>query len=231
VTLRAAIVGLLFCSACCGERPKVPCLPWVREGHRYRVELLQHFDSVHDDDWREPEPYSRYLTPEVSCGGGVDIDEGSIVSMAAGGRIEGDGHSGCSEGCYYTGAKPEIASVKWVGPAPDVTDVGPSDFSTVFAAEIAPGCQVDYRIGIAPVSAEFLEGSDQFVVSDHMLFRRIAVRKGSSCTGLGQVMETGTCWDSWSARVFDEDGRRVTRDLPPVPGVRDAAGDDEDGGG
>ena len=228
------MAGLALSIDGCCEGPAKPCLAWLEAGEVYRVDLVQRFDTQYDDGLG-PLPYERYQVPDRSCGSGLDLEEGSSLTMAVGEKTEGDGRNQlCEGGCYYRRAIPSVQGVVRLDGSLETRDLGDFAFSDRFQAAVGDGdCMGAYTIGIARVDESFLEFSDEYVATDHMLYRGIATANPEACVVSGsQITEVGRCADSWAVRIFDSEGREVTRDLPPRdPGAGDAGIDGTDGGG
>jgi hypothetical protein len=96
-----------------------------------------------------------------------------------------------------------------------VRQIGNFHFSEQFGAVVGD-CWVTYTIGIAAVSSRFIAESDQFVATDHMLYRELIMGDPEACAAAGlQVNESRQCWDSWAVRVWNSEGALMTKDLPP----------------
>jgi len=218
-------------AAGCCEEPPTPCIPWLRGGETYQVDLVQHYDSVHDS-YNALLPFGRYTLPEKTCGRGLDLDEGDTIRIEAGPKTEGDGRQGCMGGCYYRRALPTIPRVQPVGDSTDARDFGGSDFSDAFPARIGESCAaLRYTIGIIAVSPTFIERSDEYIATDYMLYRELLARDTQSCAAPGsEITEKGECWDSWAVRITDSNGQVLTKDQPFKPPVADADAGSDAGG-
>lgn len=211
----AAVLAVLCVGSCC-EEPTEPCLPWVAEGETYRVELVQRFESLYDDDPYHPQPYSGYRTHSRPCGRGLDLDEGSVVHVTAEEKIRGLVESKCVGGCYYRRASFDVENVVLtVDDVAGTRSVGNDDFSDRFGAKIGGDCDATYTIGISALRVPFVE-SNQYIATDHVLYRGLIVGDLDACDAEGsQAAELHECWDSWAVRIWDSRGNLISRDLPP----------------
>jgi hypothetical protein len=216
-------LAIAYVAASCCEEPKKPCLQWLVGGETYRVELVEHFDSVNDEDFYKPPPYSGYRFGERGCGVGLDLSDGATLAITAAERTSDGLEPSCTDGCYDRRAEVTVPSVVKTGPSSGVVDIAAPYFRDQFEATMQGECPVRYTIGLMPVFPPFIESMQQPVVSDHMLFRKILPLDVARCSQTEPFGQTpGACWDSWTVRIFDESGRMVSKDVPPASVVVDA---------
>jgi hypothetical protein len=212
-------------------------LPWAELGETYEIELVQHFDDRFDDDPNMPDVYERYSSHEQTCGQGFDLEPGDAVKMVAA-RLQ-DIHNipECPKCAYIR----TTASVSGVSRTYSIEgsfwfDMGDPIFADIFQAKIGDNCQGLYWIGIMPVSPYFIKYSEEYVATDHMLFREFIEEETEPCRRLGSEISAkiGGCWDSWAVRIRNSSGNLLTRDLPRPDGsvavTSDAGLSDEDAG-
>jgi hypothetical protein len=79
IRIAIATAAALQASACVCTEPKDPCLTWLVDGETYKVELVKHYEGVDKNAFQPATPYNRYQYPELTCGVGLDLREGSIL--------------------------------------------------------------------------------------------------------------------------------------------------------
>jgi hypothetical protein len=208
-------------------------LPWAQLGQTYSIELVQLFTSKHDGDPNSIPPYGSYQGSHQSCGTGLDLDVGSMLSMTA---VSNDGTVAGYCICHYIHAHADVDGVIVVSPA-DASALAPPMFKDYEEVVIGNGCHATYEIGIAPANQNLNARSDEWLATDYVLFRAI-IFKGdpAACVRPDSQLATdpslGRCWDTWAVRIRDASGHLLTHDSAPKPGagLRQDAAVEEDGG-
>jgi hypothetical protein len=226
------LVLVAWLTGSCCEEPTKPCMPWAVEGETYTIEVRERFDNRYDGDPYTPLPYGRYPT-ERPCGDSLDLAPGSMLSLRPTNRVDGDGRTACTGGCYYLDAEVEIDGVVRTNDLPDGRHVGNHELSTRFGANIRENCSAGYTIGIAQVAEHFIQESDQGVSTGHMLYREIVGELPDCVTPGSEIEIEGRCWDTWAVRIWDSKGNLITKDLPPraaIDGGGSGTTENDDGG-
>lgn len=208
-TIGLLIIGTSGCPAC-EEDPL--CIPWIREGETYTVEVLDRFQTMNEvtnGDFIADEPYSRYApgSDDRPCGDKLgDVIEGGMLELKAVRALQSPGQG---PRCRYVIAEADVPGT-YLGDGHLAWTVQPF---LMKSATIQLGtCKGKYEIGLMPVREEFRRTTQTVVLTDYMLVRGFApISDEASCADVLDKHEL--CMDNWYVRVRDESGALISQDF------------------
>jgi len=212
--------------SCCDVEPEGACIPWVSDDETYDVELLQRIDLAYEPGTEIP-PFSKYPQKIKSCGLGLDLGEGTVLTMRSDTRSNSEDQ--CSDGCYEYRAHAQISGVSVLEAKVFGQGIGEDLFLDSAVVKIGTSCEARYSVGIMPLSEGFATSRPRITTSDYVLFRELVPSSDRNACDAAESMlleddSEGRCYDSWFVRVTDSSGRQVTQDLALSGGRSEDAG-------
>lgn len=220
-----AVAALVLLESCGCEREK-PCIEWAKQGETFTVELVQHLEFTEEDDVLPP----GYVVPPRTCGTALDIVEGNVVMLTPTAKVDWSRDDQCREGCYWSAARASLPNVTTIAERRGEPHLSVPFLVAQADVRVGESCTGSHAIHIIPLDSYFLEHSDAYVATDHILVRRFGT-SDSGCPAEGsQIYDAdeywGSCWDAWAVRIRDSSGQFVTSDLPSPPAGSQSGGSD-----
>lgn len=226
--------GFALLGSCGCEREK-PCIEWAKLDETFSVELVQHLELTREDD---PLPQG-YLLPPRTCGPALDIVEGDVFMLTPTAKVDWSRDHQCAGGCYWSAARASLQNVDTIAERRQEPGISAPHLVSQADVRIGESCAGYHALHITGLDRFFLERSDVYFQTDHILVRRFRTNDSECPTEGSQIYDAsgdrGSCWDAWAVRIRDSSGRLVTRDLPMSSAGSQGGSDsgqsvDDDGG-